>query len=79
MATINRGLTFCVLLILCELTEGVEDNIWKKRDEVTGGWSKLHNEEFHNLYSSPCMIRMSKSWRISWTGYVAPWRREVCI
>jgi hypothetical protein len=29
-----------------------------ERDEVTGGWRKLHNEELHNLYSSPNMIRM---------------------
>jgi hypothetical protein len=27
-----------------------------KRDEVTGGWRKLHNEELHNLYSSPSII-----------------------
>jgi hypothetical protein len=32
-----------------------------KRDEVTGGWRKLHNEELHNLYSSPSIIRMTKS------------------
>jgi hypothetical protein len=32
-----------------------------KRDEVTGGWTKLHNEELHNLYSSPSIIRMIKS------------------
>jgi hypothetical protein len=32
-----------------------------KRDEVTGGWRKLHNEELHNLYSSPSIIRMIKS------------------
>jgi hypothetical protein len=30
----------------------------KKRDEVTGGWRKLHNEELHNLYSFPSIIRM---------------------
>jgi hypothetical protein len=29
-----------------------------KRDEVTGVWRKLHNEELHNLYSSPNVIRM---------------------
>jgi hypothetical protein len=42
-----------------------------KRDEVTGGWRKLHNEEFHNLYSSPSIIRMMKSRRMRWIGHVA--------
>jgi hypothetical protein len=32
-----------------------------KWDEVTGGWRKLHNEEFHDLYSSPSIIRLIKS------------------
>jgi hypothetical protein len=32
-----------------------------KRDEVTGDWRKLHNEELHNLYSSPNIIRMIMS------------------
>jgi hypothetical protein len=32
-----------------------------KRDEVTGGWRKLHYEELHNLYSLPSIIRMTKS------------------
>jgi hypothetical protein len=31
------------------------------RDEVTGGWRKLHNDELHNSYSSPSIIRMIKS------------------
>jgi hypothetical protein len=38
---------------------------------VTGGWRKLHNEELHNLYSSPSVIIMNKSWRMRWVGYVA--------
>jgi hypothetical protein len=42
-----------------------------KRDIMTGGWRKLHNEEFHNLYSSPSIIRMIKSRRMRWTGHVA--------
>jgi hypothetical protein len=42
-----------------------------KRDEVTGGWRKLHNEELHNLYSSPSIIRMLKSRRIRWATHVA--------
>jgi hypothetical protein len=41
-----------------------------KRDEVTGGWRKLHNEELHNLYSAPCIIRMIKSRRMRWAGHV---------
>jgi hypothetical protein len=41
-----------------------------KRDEVTG-WRKLHNEELHNSYSSPSIIRMMKSRRIKWAGHVA--------
>jgi hypothetical protein len=41
------------------------------RDEVTGDWRKLHNEELHNLYSSPNIIRMIKSWRVGWSGHVA--------
>jgi hypothetical protein len=43
-----------------------------KRDEVAGGWRKLHNEELHNLYSSPSIIRMIKSRRMGWAGHVAP-------
>jgi hypothetical protein len=42
-----------------------------KRDEVTGGWRKLHNEELHNLYSSPSIIRTIKSKRMRWAGHVA--------
>jgi hypothetical protein len=41
-----------------------------KRDEVTGGWRKLHNEELHNLFSSPTIIRMIKSRRMKWAGQV---------
>jgi hypothetical protein len=42
-----------------------------KRDEVTGGWRKLHNKELHNLYSSPSIIRIIKSRRMRWAGHVA--------
>jgi hypothetical protein len=41
-----------------------------KRDEVTGGWKKLHNEELHNLYSSPSIIRTFKSRRMRLAGHV---------
>jgi hypothetical protein len=42
-----------------------------KRDEVTGDWMKLHNEELHKLYSSPDIIRQIKLRRIRWAGHVA--------
>jgi hypothetical protein len=42
-----------------------------KRDEVTGDCRKLHNEELHNLYSSPDIIRMIKSRGMTWAGHVA--------
>jgi hypothetical protein len=41
-----------------------------KRDEVTGDWTKLHNEELRNFYSSPNIIRMIKSMRMRWAGHV---------
>jgi hypothetical protein len=41
------------------------------RDEVTGEWRKLHNGEFHNLYSSADIIRQVKSRRMRWAGHVA--------
>jgi hypothetical protein len=51
-----------------------------KRDEIKGGWRKLHNEELHNLYSSPGIIRMIKSRRMRWAGHVARiWRRVIYI
>jgi hypothetical protein len=42
-----------------------------KRDEVTGGWRKLHNEELHGLYSSSSIIRVIKARRMRWAGHVA--------
>jgi hypothetical protein len=42
-----------------------------KRDEVTGGWRKLHNEELHGLYSSPSIVRVIKARRMRWAGHVA--------
>jgi hypothetical protein len=48
-----------------------------KRDEVTGGWRKLHNGKLHNSYSSPSIIRVIKSRRKRWAGHVA--RKEECI
>jgi hypothetical protein len=42
-----------------------------KRKEVVGGWKRLHNEELHNLYGSPHIIRVIKSRRMRWVGHVA--------
>jgi hypothetical protein len=38
---------------------------------VIGGWRKLHNEELHNLYCSPSIIRIIKSRRMTWVEHVA--------
>jgi hypothetical protein len=43
----------------------------RKKDEVRGGWRKLHNEELHGLYSSPSIIRIIKSRRMRRAGHVA--------
>jgi hypothetical protein len=41
-----------------------------KREDVTGGWRKLHNQELHNLHSSPSIIRMIMT-RMRWAGHMA--------
>jgi hypothetical protein len=45
-----------------------------KRDEVTGEWRKLHNEELRDFYSSPSIIRIIKFGRMRWAGHVARMR-----
>jgi hypothetical protein len=42
-----------------------------KRDELIGGWRKLHDEELRDLHCSPCIIRVFKSRRMRWVGHVA--------
>jgi len=42
-----------------------------RRDEVTGEWRSLHNEELNDFYSSPNIVRVIKSRRIGWAGHVA--------
>jgi hypothetical protein len=49
-----------ILVILCVDAYG-----------VTGGWRKLDNEELHNLYSSPSIIRIKRSRRMRWAGHMA--------
>jgi hypothetical protein len=41
------------------------------RNEMNGEWRKLHNEELHDLYSLPSIIRIVKARRMRWTGHVA--------
>jgi hypothetical protein len=49
------------------------------RDEVTMVWRKLHNEELHDLYSSPKIMRVIKSRRMRWAAHVARMGRgEAC-
>jgi hypothetical protein len=45
-------------------------------DKVTGGCRKLHNEELRDLYSSPRVIRIIKSKKMTWTGHVVRMRRR---
>jgi hypothetical protein len=47
-----------------------------KWDEVTGEWRKLHNKEFHDLYSSPSIIRIIKSRKKRWAGHIARMARR---
>jgi len=42
-----------------------------KRDEVTGEWRKLHNDELNDLYCSPNIVRVIKSTKMRWAGHVA--------
>jgi hypothetical protein len=49
---------------------------WLKRDEITGGWRKLHNEELNNLYSLPSIIRIIKPSRMRWAGQVTRMREK---
>jgi hypothetical protein len=45
--------------------------LFEAREEVTGEWRKFHNEELHDLYSSPNIVRVMKSRRMRWAGHVA--------
>jgi hypothetical protein len=48
-----------------------------KKDEVTGDWRRIHNEEFYTLYSLPDVIRVIKLRRLRWVGHVARmWERR---
>ena len=50
-----------------------------RRDEVTGDWRRLHNEEINVLYSSPNIVRVIKSRRMRWAGHVARMGEERAV
>jgi hypothetical protein len=50
-----------------------------KRDEVTREWRKLHNEERHDMYTSPNVLRVVKSRIMRWVGHERGWGRERCV
>jgi hypothetical protein len=52
--------------------QGAEENIWTlEGGKMAGGWRTLHNEELHNLYDSPDIVRVFKTRRMRCAGYVA--------
>ena len=53
--------------------------IGPRRDEVTGDWRRLHNEEINDLYSSPNIVRVIKSRRMRWAGHVARMGEERAV
>jgi hypothetical protein len=84
--TIYNNIILPVVLYGCEtwaLALRKEHRLWvfenkvlrgifrQRRDEVTGEWRKIHNEELHDLYSSPSIIRIIKARSMRWAGHVA--------
>jgi hypothetical protein len=52
-------------------TRALRGILGPKRDEVTGEWRKLHNDELHDLYSSSTIVQVMKSRRMRWAGHIA--------
>ena len=57
----------------------VFENMVLRRDEVTGEWRRLHNEELNDLYFSPSIVRVIKSRRMRWAGHVARMGEEKVV
>jgi hypothetical protein len=53
------------------LRTGAGKGIWPKKDEITGGWRRPHNEEQTDFYSSPNIIRVIKTRKMRWVRHVA--------
>ena len=68
---IYRTIILPVVLYGCETWSLTLREERKLRDEVTGEWRRLHNEELNDLYCSPCIVRVIKSRRMKWAGHVA--------
>jgi hypothetical protein len=49
----------------------IQNTILRPKREEDGSWRKLHNDELHDLYSSPNIVRVIKSRRMRWAGHVA--------
>jgi hypothetical protein len=64
----NADLLFSTVILFHFISVGI---LGSKRNEVTGGWRKLHNNQLPDLYSSLNTIRMIKWRRTRWTGHVA--------
>jgi hypothetical protein len=60
-STITLYNSACMLKLIYQGSHCILRILGPKRDEVTGGWRKLHNEELPDLYSSPSIIRITKS------------------
>ena len=50
-----------------------------RRDEVTGDWRRLHNEDLNDLYYSPNIVQVIKSRRMRWAGHVARMGEEIVV
>jgi len=70
------SLWFLINFLSLKCDVGFIYRVWRrvfgsKKDEVTGKWRKLHNEELSDLYSLPNIVRVVKSRRMRWAGHVA--------
>jgi hypothetical protein len=69
VASVSNRAGFCAISV--QITFILRIIFGPKRDEVTREWRKLHNEELHNLYSPPTVMRVIKSRPMKWAGHVA--------